>query len=235
MNPKIVMGIALRTVTIGIFSAMLMSGTVLAKEKAELPEVDSEGLHLVKDRKVAAAYAVPGADLSQYSKVMMLNCFVDFEKDWQKDYNLSQIGLDGRVNDKDAEKIKKRLSEEFNRIFAIVLPQKGFPVVDEAGPDVLLLRPALINVDVTAPDVLRASMSNTYIRSAGSMTLYMEMYDSSSSTLIARVVDTLIDDDMYGQAANRVTNKRAADNILRHWAGLLADHLGQVTQISAED
>ena len=123
MNPRTVMGIALRTVTTGIFSAMLMSGTVLAREKVELPEVDSDGLHLVKDRKVAAAYAVPGADLSQYSKVMMLDCFVEFEKDWQKDYNLSQIGLSGRVNDRDAEKIKKRLSEEFKRIFTVVLPQ----------------------------------------------------------------------------------------------------------------
>ena len=61
------------------------------------------------------------------------------------------------------------------------------------------------------------------------------MYDSSTRTLIARVADPLMDDDMYGKRANRVTNKAAADNILRHWAELLADHLGQVTQKSAGD
>ncbi len=64
------------------------------------------------------------------------------------------------------------------------MTEKGFPVVDEAGPDVLLLRPALINVDVAAPDIMTAGMQNTYVRSAGAMTLYMEMYDSATSTLI---------------------------------------------------
>ena len=235
MNLKIVTGMTSNALTAGVVTAMLICGTALASDKVEIPGVDSDGLHLVKDSKVAAAYAAPDADLSQYSKVMMLDCFVDFVKDWQKDYNLDQIGLDGRVNDKDAEKIKKRLAEEFNKVFTKVLTQKGFPVVDEPAADVLLLRPALINVDVTAPDVLRASMSTTYIRSAGSMTLYMEMYDSSTSTLIARVADPLMDDDMYGKRANRVTNRAAADNILRHWAELLADHLGQVTQKSAGD
>ena len=235
MNLKIVTGLTSNALTAGVLAAILICGTALANDKVELPEVDSDGLHLVKDSKVAAAYAAPGADLSQYSKVMMLDCFVDFVKDWQKDYNLDQIGLDGRVNDKDAEKIKKRLAEEFNKVFTEVLTKKGFPVVDEPAADVLLLRPALINVDVTAPDVLRASMSTTYIRSAGSMTLYMEMYDSSTSTLIARVAAPLRDDDRHGNRANRVTNKAAADNILRHWAELLADPLGQVTQKSAED
>ena len=110
------------------------------------------------------------------------------------------------------------------------MTKKGFPVVEDAAADVLLLRPALINVDVTAPDVLSAGMQTTLIRSAGDMTLYLEMYDSSTSTLLARVIDPQADDEGFAQAANRVTNKVAADRILRHWADLLAKHLGHVTQ-----
>lgn len=234
MSSKKIASVTFKVVIAGIFASMLMSGTALAK-KDELPEVDSDGLHLVKDTKVGAAYAVPGADLSKYSKVKILDCFVDFVKDWEKDYNLNQLGLNGRVRDKDAENIKKRLAEEFNKEFTKVLTKKGFPVVDEVGADVLLLRPALINVDVTAPDVLSAGMSTTFVRSAGSMTLYLEMYDSATSTLLARAVDAQADDDAYGKAANRATNRQAADRILRKWAELLANHLAKVTKKGAGD
>jgi hypothetical protein len=223
MNLKKIVSFTLATTIAVIFTSALLSLPVFAKE--ELPEVDSDGLHLVKSSKVRAAYIKPGTDLSQYSKVMLIDCYVDFVKDWEKNYNLDQIGLSGRIRDKDAEAIKKRLAEEFNKVFTKELTEKGFPVVDAAGPDVLLLRPALINVDVAAPDIMTAGIQNTYVRSAGAMTLYMEMYDSATSTLIARVVDPKADDDGFAKQANRVTNKAAADRILRYWAGLLAKHL----------
>ena len=223
MNLKKIVSFTLATTIAVIFTSALLSLPVFAKE--ELPEVDSDGLHLVKSSKVRAAYIKPGTDLSQYSKVMLIDCYVDFVKDWEKNYNLDQIGLSGRIRDKDAEAIKKRLAEEFNKVFTKELTEKGFPVVDAAGPGVLLLRPALINVDVAAPDIMTAGIQNTYVRSAGAMTLYMEMYDSATSTLIARVVDPKADDDGFAKQANRVTNKAAADRILRYWAGLLAKHL----------
>jgi len=228
MNSKKFVGFLIAAAITGLFVSALLSGPVFAKE--DLPEVDSDGLHLVKKTKVRAAYIKPGTDLSQYSKVKLLDCYVDFVKDWEKDYNLNQIGLNGRIRDKDAEAIKKRLSDEFTKVFTEELTKKGFPVVDDVGPDVLLLRPALINVDVAAPDIMTAGMQTTYVRSAGEMTLYMEMYDSATSTLIARVVDPEADDDGFAKQANRVTNKAAADRILRHWAELLAKHLGNETQ-----
>lgn len=215
-----------------IFFLALMSGPVFAKDK-KLPEVDSDGLHLVKDSKVYAAYAKPGTDLGVYDKVMLVGCFVDFAKNWQKDYNMDQLGLNGRVTDKDAENIKTRLADEFAKVFTEELTRKGFPVVTESGPGVLLLRPALINVDVVAPDVDRVGMQGTLVQSAGGMTLYMEMYDSATSTLIARVVDPQADDEGLAHVANRVTNKAAADMILRHWAELLAKHLGDATHKKA--
>lgn len=211
---------------------MVVSGSVLSfsavAEKTDLPEVDKDGLHLLKNSAVAIAYARPGANLASYSKVKILDCFVDFQKDWQRDYNMREIGLEGRVTDKDAEKIKQRLATEFNKVFTDVLNKNGHEIVEENGPDVLLLRPALINVDVVAPDIMRAGMQRTLIRSAGAMTLYMELYDSATSTLIARVVDPQADDQAFTEVANRVTNKAAADKILQSWADLLSTHLGTV-------
>lgn len=199
---------------------------VLAKDK--LPEVSSDGLHLQAKTKVWAAYLKPGATFDQYTKVKILDCYVDFVQDWQKHYNMNEVGLSGRVSDKDAEDIKKRLAAEFNKVFVEQLGKDGHPVVDDVGPDVLLLRPALVNVDVAAPDTRSAAMSTVIVRSAGSMTLYLELYDSSTSTLLARVIDPKADDRGFAQRADRMTNRVAADRILRDWAKLLATHLGDV-------
>ncbi len=217
---------------IGVATSLLVASTAFAKDK--LPEVDSDGLHLIKDSKVAVAYAKPGASLGDYTKVMLLDCYVEFRKDWERDYNMDQLGLEGRVRDKDVERIKKDLAEEFRKVFTETLTRNGHEVVDAVGPDVLLLRPAIINLDVAAPDIMRSSRGNTWVSSAGSMTLYMEFYDSASSTLIGRVADPRADPEMGAQVANKVTNKAAADRLIRSWAELLSSHLDEVQKATAQ-
>ena len=108
-------------------------------------------------------------------------------------------------------------------------------MVDEVGEDVLLVRPAIINLDVTAPDLMTASMGMTVVRSAGSMTLYLELYDSATSELLARVMDAQADNRPTAQRANRSTNKAAADRIIKKWASELADHLGDVKENAGSD
>lgn len=206
--------------------AAVVSTSAVA-DKMKLPEVSSDGLHLLKHSKVMVAYAKPGATLSKYTKVKLLDCYVAFAKNWQHNYNLSDVGLQGQVTDKDAERMKRELSAEFSKVFTKVLTKKGYQVVDSAGPDVLVLRPALINVNVTAPDVMTPGMSATFATSAGSMTLFMEMYDSATGTLLARVIDPRADQGGAMQASS-VTNIAAADFILTRWADLLAKHLGEV-------
>lgn len=213
-------------------TALVFSASTLAK-KEELPEVTKDGLHLVKDTKVAVAYAKPGASLAGYTEIMLVDCFVELKKNWQRDYNLNEVGLEGRVTDKDADEIKKRLAAEFKTEFTEELNKKGYTVVDTAADNVLLLRPALINVEVTAPDV-GFTRGAQLVQSAGQMTLYMELYDSSTSTLLARVMDPQ-EDRGLARRANRVTNKAAADSILTHWAEMLANHLDEVKATDKSD
>lgn len=215
-----------------IVAGLLLASSAIAKDK--LPEVDQDGLHLIKDSKVAVAYARPGANLGQYNKIMLLDCFVEFKKNWERDYNMDAIGLEGRVGDKDMERAKKGLAEAFREVFTETLTKDGHEVVDEVGPGVLLLRPAIINLDVAAPDLMRSSRGNTWVESAGSMTLYMELYDAASNTLIARVADPRADPQMGAQIANRVTNRAAAERMIRSWAELLSSHLSEVKTAAAQ-
>ena len=209
----------------------LVALAVLAGSPAmaeELPATTHDGLELLSDTKVYAVYARPGASLEQYTKVALVDCYVAFRKNWDRDYNRN-ASMGGRVNADDMEKIKAGLAEEFKKVFTEELNEGGYEVVEHTGDDVLIIRPALINLDVTAPDVQSTSMTRTYVSSAGSVTLYAELFDSVTGDIIARVIDPEASDrGSFAMQANRVTNRAEADRILRKWAGLLRSHLGTV-------
>ena len=213
--------------SLGLVVVLAPADAIAAKDPP--PEVSPEGLHLTKSTKNRLAYVRPGATLSQYKRVAILDPLVEFEKDWQKDYNRSRTGLEGRVSDDDVAKMKERLGAEFKKVFIDELQgEGGYQVVDVAAPDVLVLRPALLNVEVNAPDVMTAGIEHTVVRSAGQMTLYLELWDSASNTLLARVMDAQADPDTMAQMGGRVTNKAAADRMLRKWAKELREHLDEV-------
>lgn len=219
-----------------IIAGMFLAGALSAAAAAEkqLPAVSSDGLHLVPHSKVRVLYVKPGATLDAYTQVKILDCFVQFADNYQRDYNMDEVGLQGRVSTQDMENIKTKLSAEFTKVFTEVLQKAGHEVVDTVGPNVLLLRPAIVNLEVAAPDTNQAGMGQTFVSSAGQMTLYMEMYDSATSELLARAIDPEAGQEGgMGFAANRVTNTAAADEILRRWAELLAKHLTESKQPAA--
>ena len=204
--------------------------TVSIAQAKKLPETSHDGLQLVEHTKLRAVYMKPGASLDQYKRIALLDCFVSFKKNWQREYNDDVIGLDRRVSDDDMQKIKKRVAAEFKKIFTQELETKGgYEIVDGAAKDVLVLRPAIVNLDVTAPDTMTPGMTQTFVASAGQMTLYLELYDSLTSDIIARIIDPEEARSMGGAGfSNRVTNTRDEDRILIRWADLLRSHLGHV-------
>ena len=214
---------------IGMFAALAVGSVSNAQAKEAPPETTPEGLVLQKNTKSRVVYLKPGATFTQYNRVAILDCLVEFEKDWQKDYNNSRMGLEGRVSDKDIERMKTGLAAEFKKVFTKELQDKGgYEVVNTAAPDVLVLRPALVNVEVNAPDLMTAGINATVVRSAGQMTLFLELWDSSTNTLLARMLDAAADNDAFAKQASRVTNVQAADRILSDWAHELRLRLDQV-------
>ncbi len=55
----------------------------------------------------------------------ILEPLVEFEEDWQKDYNNSRTGLSVRVSDKDIERMKTALAVKFKKVFTRELQDKG--------------------------------------------------------------------------------------------------------------
>lgn len=217
----------IKTLSLALLFSLALSAPVLAKDKKDdkLPEVTKDGLHLQPDTKAYAVYALPGASLEQYDEVWLIDCYVQFAKDWQRNYNLEEVSLEGMISNKDMEDIKSKVAAEFKEVFTKVLTENGDKVVSAAGKNVLVVRPAIINLDPTAPDV-QMGWQGSVVRSAGSMTLYMELYDSETDTLLARIIDPQADREVVPQRANTVTNTAAAQRILTMWAKELAEHLG---------
>lgn len=211
-------------------SLFLVFSAPLAARDTELPEVTEDGLHRVPDSKMALVYADPEADLVYYNRVKLLDAYVAFKKNWARNQRSSSRGSMS-ISSRDIEQIKERLSNEMNVVFRQVLEDGGYPVVDEVADDVLLLRPAIINLDVQAPDTMRAASSRTYTDSAGEMTLYLELYDSVTGDLLAKALDRRADNRSgYYTWASSVTNKAAADRILKGWANILLDALNEAKQ-----
>jgi hypothetical protein len=226
---------AFKTYFIPVAACLIMAASPLSAKKQELPEVTEDGLHRVPDSKLAIVYAEPGADLAGYQKVQLLDAYVAFKKNWERDQR-SRSANKLSVTSKDVEKIKNKLAEEFHAVFKQVLEDGNYSLVEEAGDDVLTVRPAIINLDVTAPDVPHAGRSNSYTTSAGEMTLYLELYDSVTGDLIAKAMDRKVDNAAnqgFYTWSNSATNKMAADRILKGWASILLDALNEAKQHSS--
>ena len=209
-------------IALGLFTT---SGAFAKKQ--ELPEVTVDGLHLVPDSKMAIVYAEPGADLAPYNRVLLLDAQVAFKKNWERDQK-SRTTMN-RVSSKDVERIRNSLAEEFQKVFKTALEEAGYDVTDETGEDVLIIRPAIINLDVNAPDTRSAGRSTTFTASAGEMTLYVELYDSLTGDIIAKALDRKADraNSSFYTWANSTTNRAAARRILKGWAKILVNALNE--------
>ncbi len=171
--------------------------------------------------KVGLAYVRPGADFSAYKRVQLLPTYVAFRKDWRREFP--------QVSSGSVEAMKRKLATGFNEIFGEVLAQGGYPVVTEPGPDVLLMRAALINLYVTAPDTVTAGRGTTYGYSAGEMTLVAEFFDSESGEILARVADRRAGSTRgWPKALTSVENWSEARRMIRDWAGLLCERLDAI-------
>ena len=220
-----------KLITSFCFAFLLVSSGPLHAKKTELPQVTEEGLHLVPDSKLAIVYAEPDADLVPYKRVRLIDTYVAFKKNWLRDQR-SRSAQPLGVTTRDVERMKDTMAAEFHEVFVEVLEAGGYPVVSEAGEDVLLIRPAIINLYPTAPDTQGAGRSMTYVASAGEMTLYIELYDSVSGALLAKALDRKADrsNPNFYTWSNSVSNKQASKRILKGWATILLDALNEAKQ-----
>lgn len=203
--------------------ASLAVASNLCVAQQDRPQSTVEGLQLVEDSNLALVYAQPGVDWSQYKKIYLDDPYIAFKKNWQRDQNETSPG---NITAQDMAKIKIELGSLFITVFSETLEDGGYELVLQTGDDVLLIRPAIIGLNVVSPDTNASGTSHAYSETAGEMTLHMELYDSLSGDILAKALDRQEDRQTgYFEWKNRVTNRAAANRILQVWANVLKEGL----------
>lgn len=135
------------------------------------------------------------------------------------------------ISDSDMEKMiaegKKLLTEEFTK----ELTKGGFAIATEIGPDVLVIRPSILNLDIYAPDPNNTAgmWTKTYTDGAGEATMVLELYDSVTRQLLVRAFDEKVGSmDGFGWRVGQrtqFTNINDARMAFGDWAIMLVEGL----------
>jgi len=189
--------------------------------------VTHDGLVLLEDTDVHAAFIAPDADFSVFRRVVVLRPHVAFRSDWLRRQNRTSRSRNVRASD--AERIKEDVADLLKDVFVEQLEAAGYEVVNYEDDDVLILRPTILDLDVTAPDVRSAGRSSTYTATTGAATLLLELFDSTTGDIVGRAVDRRSAGRSGGFAtrSNRVTNRADARREFRVWADKLIEFLDQ--------
>jgi len=217
------------------FLLMLFTASSAIAKKNDPPEVSIEGLELVEKDSRGEIYTDPDADWAAYTQVQLERASVAFRKNWKRDQNRYDPF---KVKDRDVEKIKTDLSELFNEVFTEELSSdNGYMMVDSTGENVMTIGPQIVDLDVYAPDTFnRAGRSMSYTEKAGRMTLMLEIRDSVSGDLIAKMSHRQ-DAPRYGWAqwTTSVSNKAEARRMLQRWAKALRTRLDEASGKAPSD
>jgi len=170
------------------------------------------------------AWARADFDISTYSKVMVQGAGVEFRPGGE-----TRRGRALAPNGHYAVTVeqKERFREQMGAAFLEELSKSEFfTIVEEAGPDVLLIRGSLLDViSFIPPDP--AGRGDIWLDRIGQATLVLEIRDSVSEAILLRAIDRRTAEQVGSQLSNsnRVTNSSEFRRVARTWASMLREGL----------
>ena len=212
----------------------LLVGFLLVPFAAVAEDADNwDGLVQVKPKRVDAAYLLPGADFRPYTKLMIDPVEVAFQKDWAKNYNRDATTLSQRLTQEDIDRISKAARDNFTEVFTEEYKKAGLEIVTAPGPDVLRVRPGVVNLYITAPDTMTSGRSRTFTTEAGQATLFLEVRDSTSGALLGRALDQRATRNTGRvQISNSVTNLSDFRVLFKQWADISIKGFQELREMS---
>ena len=213
----------------GLIIPLLLGTSALAQQPKNLEEAMSyDGLQKITVKGIDMAYALPGATLSGYTKVLIDPVGVRFHKDWKPQVT----GTRRSLSSDEQQKIRDNVAKIVNDAFVGELKKGGYSVVTEAGPDVLRVQANILNLYITAPDVMTPGRARVYTLTAGEMTLLAELSDSDSGEIFARVIDRYQARSTGSfQISSGVSNAAEARIAATSWAKILRTALDKAKDI----
>lgn len=183
-----------------------------------------DGLYPVSNSRADAAWARPDMDIGAYDKILLQGVGIQYRPGGAK--RKSRVA--GRTEYYEATPDqKKRFEAIFSEKFREELGKSvRFKIVSEPGPDVLLIKGGLIDVvSYVPPD--QPGRHEIFLDKIAEATLVLEISDSASGAIIARVVDRRAAEEMKDgfQRSNRATNTAEVRRLAGIWARILREQL----------
>ncbi len=129
------------------------------------------------------------------------------------------------------EQQKDRFRNLVGEVFLEELSKsERYTIVNESGPDVLLIRGAILDVVSYVPPNAVSGRVDVYLSAVGEATLVLEIRDSITEAILARAVDRDLAEQTGGimMGSNRVTNRAEVRRLVRRWAYLLRERLDEL-------
>jgi hypothetical protein len=220
---------------LGFFVSLLLVVTVAGAQNASQRQALTEalsydGLKQIQVKGIDMAYALPGATLAGYTQFMIEPVAVQFARNWKP----TVPGTNRRLSSDEQEKIRSGVAKIVYDTFIDELKRGGYTLATTAGPDVLDVKPIIVNLYVTAPEVMTAGRTRTFTASAGEMTLVAELADSETGQVVARFLDrrqarSTGNFTLSSGVANAAEARAAATN----WAKILRNGLDNAKSIGS--
>ena len=217
-----------RLTTALVFSAVLVACTTAPPTIQTGPdaELSFDGLHKVDNSQADVAWARPDFDLSGYSKILPVSAGIEYRQVKNKGKTMMTRSQGGPyfIDDKSRRQFEALVAEVFTEEMQKL---KRYEIVDEPGPDVLMVHGGLLDVISYVPPDPIGGRSYIFLSSVGEATLVLELRDSETGTILARSVDRRAAEtigDTFSHS-NSVTNSAEARMLIRHWATRLREGL----------
>lgn len=215
---------------------MIIAAALIAGCATPAPTVDTsaeaemtfDGLYPVKNSRADQAWARPDVDLTQFSKIMLQGVGVEYRPGGESGRSFSARSRGGPYEVTEAQ--KARFEATMREAFLEeLLKSKHFTIVTEPGPDVLLIRGALLDVVSYVPPDPVGARADVYLSKVGEATLVLELRDSITEAILARAIDRRAAENLGGtlQYSTRVFNATEVKRLARTWGSLLRDRLDE--------
>ncbi len=193
--------------------------------------VSFDGLHEIDNSRADIAWARPDIDLSSYTSILPVSLGIEYTEVANKANTAVTRTQRGPyfIDDKARAEFEVLVGE----IFMEELQKSDrFRIVDERGPNTLIVAGGLLDVTSQVPPTRVGSSSRIYLSSIGDATLVLEIRDSETNRILARSIDRRAAEPIGSsfQTANSVTETEEIRRLIRYWATGLREALDGFTR-----
>ena len=143
-------------------------------------ETTDDGLERVASRKLGGVYRAPGAPFTQYTRLMLEPLTVNFVRDFERQHS--------RVPKTEWRRIREEAQTIFREEFTRELIKRGkYEYADASGPDVLMVSPSVVDLDLVIPDGNEAE-TQTLAPGPAKMQIVSELRDGATGQLVGRII-----------------------------------------------